>query len=101
MDPHLLKTAAPVFAALGDKTRLRLVIQLGTEGPLSITRLTAENQVTRQAVTKHLHVLARSGIAHSSKLGRERIWELEPRALLTVRDYLNQISAEWMKRWVA
>jgi DNA-binding transcriptional ArsR family regulator len=86
---------APVFAALGDETRLRLVNRLSAEGPLSIARLTAGGGVTRQAVTKHLQVLAEAGLAHSSQLGRERIWELEPRPLLTAREYLARISAQW------
>jgi len=84
-----------VFAALGDETRLGIVTRLSTEGPLSITRLTIGRGVTRQAVTKHLHVLAQAGLAHSSHVGREHIWELEPRPLLTAREWLNQISAQW------
>ena len=94
-DARRLVAAAPIFAALGDETRLRLVTRLSTEGPLSIARLTAGGRVTRQAVTKHLHVLAQAGVAHSSQLGRERIWELEPQPLLTARDSLDQISAQW------
>ncbi|MGH7881308.1 MAG: ArsR/SmtB family transcription factor [Candidatus Dormibacteraceae bacterium] len=95
LDPHSLEATVPVFAALGDETRLRLVTRLSTEGPLSITRLTTGGSVTRQAVTKHLHVLAQAGICSQLAAGRERIWELEPRPLLTARDNLNQISAEW------
>lgn len=93
--PEELTAAAPVFAALGDETRLGIVTRLCAEGPLSITRLTAGRGVTRQAVTKHLHVLADAGLAHSFQVGRERIWELEPRSLLTARECLNQISAQW------
>ena len=90
-----LAASAPVFAALGDETRLGIVTRLCVEGPLSITRLTAGRGVTRQAVTKHLHVLAQAGLAHSSPSGRERIWELEPRPLLSARECLTQISAQW------
>jgi len=86
---------APVFAALGDETRLRLVTRLSAEGPLSIARLTAGGAITRQGVTKHLRVLAEAGLARSSQLGRERIWELEPRPLLTARECLDQVSAQW------
>lgn len=93
--PDELAAAAPVFAALGDETRLGLVTRLCAEGPLSIARLTAGRGVTRQAVTKHLHVLAQAGLARSFQLGRERIWELEPRQLLTARECLSQISARW------
>ena len=72
-----LSNAAPIFAALGDETRLRIVARLSTDGPMSITRLTAGASVTRQAVTKHLQVLAGAGLACSSRSGRERLWELE------------------------
>jgi len=93
--PDELAAAAPIFAALGDETRLGIVTRLCAEGPLSIARLTAGRGVTRQAVTKHLRVLAEAGLAHSSQLGRERIWELEPQPLLTARECLSQISAQW------
>lgn len=92
---RLPAAAVPVFAALGDETRLRLVTRLGAEGPLSITRLAAGGGVTRQAVTKHLHVLAHAGLARSSQMGRERIWTLEPRPLLTARECLDRLSAHW------
>jgi DNA-binding transcriptional ArsR family regulator len=88
-------TAAPVFAALGDPTRLRLLTALSSGEPLSITRLTAGGTVSRQAVTKHLHVLAKVGIARSTQLGRERVWELEAESLLGARQWLNQISEQW------
>ena len=93
--PEELAAAAPVFAALGDETRLGIVTRLCAEGPLSIARLTVGGRVTRQAVTKHLHVLADAGLAHSSQTGRERIWKLEPQPLLTARECLSQISAQW------
>jgi DNA-binding transcriptional ArsR family regulator len=87
--------AAPVFAALGDETRLRLVVRLSREGPLSIVQLTQGGPVTRQAVTKHLHVLAGAGITRCRQSGRERIWELEPEALRAARAYLESVSAQW------
>jgi len=87
--------AAPVFAALGDATRLRLVARLGAEGPLSITRLSEGAGITRQAVTKHLRALGHAGLARDAPQGRERIWELEPRRLELARRYLSQVSAEW------
>jgi DNA-binding transcriptional ArsR family regulator len=95
LDRRRLTGAAPVFAALGDETRLRLVTRLSAEGPLSIARLTAGSSVTRQAVTKHLRVLAEAGLAHSAQSGRERIWELEPQPLLSARECLSEISAQW------
>lgn len=90
-----LRRSAPVFAALGDPTRLRLVARLGSDGPLSIARLTAGTDVTRQAVTKHLHVLADAGLARGIRRGRERLWQLQPEQLQQARRALELISRQW------
>ena len=90
-----LAEAAPVFAALGDETRLRLVSRLCVDGPLSITHLSEGTGVTRQAITKHLDALADAGVARSSWQGRERIWEIEPRRVKKAQRYLDQISDQW------
>ena len=90
-----LGDSAPVFAALGDPTRLRLVARLSTDGPLSITRLSADVDVTRQAVTKHLLALESAGLARPRRQGREQIWELETRRLAQARQALDVISGQW------
>jgi DNA-binding transcriptional ArsR family regulator len=87
--------AAPVFAALGETTRLRLVAKLCAEGPLSISRLSEGTGVTRQAITKHLQTLEDAGLVHGTRAGRERIWELEPRRLEKARRCLDLISTQW------
>jgi DNA-binding transcriptional ArsR family regulator len=87
--------SAPIFAALGDGTRLRLVSRLCAGGPMSIARLTAGTHVTRQAVTKHLLVLAGAGLVRGRRQGRQRLWELEPRQLEAARRYLDVISQRW------
>src|SRR5258708_9475222 len=86
---------APVFAALGDQTRLALVARLSSDGPLSITRLTAGSAVTRQAITKHLDVLAAAGLVSDVRRGRERIWELELERMEGARTYLEHVSKRW------
>jgi DNA-binding transcriptional ArsR family regulator len=89
------RTSAPIFAALGDQTRLEIVSRLCISGPMSIARLTAGTSVTRQAVTKHLRVLAKAGLACSSRAGRESVWELERRPLDDARKCLEEISSQW------
>jgi DNA-binding transcriptional ArsR family regulator len=90
-----LARAAPLFAALGDGTRLALVDRLGAHGPLSIARLTNGTAITRQAVTKHLYILADAGFVHTSRRGRERIWTLDPARLDEARRCLDQIAQQW------
>lgn len=90
-----LADAAPVFAALGDETRLRVVGRLCEDGPLSTTRLTEGATVSRQAVTKHLQALEDAGLVRSARSGRERIWQIEPARLAVARDYLERIAVRW------
>jgi DNA-binding transcriptional ArsR family regulator len=91
----LADRSAPIFAALGDPTRLAIVSRLANEGPLSISRLTAGTPVTRQAITKHLQVLATAGLVLDERRGRERVFALEPTPLADAQRQLNQISARW------
>jgi DNA-binding transcriptional ArsR family regulator len=86
---------APVFAALGDGTRLRLVTRLCEDGPLSIARLSDGAGMTRQAITKHLNALADAGVVRGTRRGRERVWELRPRRLEVASRYLDQVSGQW------
>lgn len=85
----------PILAALGDESRLQIVIKLCRNGPQSITMLTEGADISRQGVTKHLHALNRAGVLRSERRGRERIWKLDPKRLEEVRRYLAQISQQW------
>jgi DNA-binding transcriptional ArsR family regulator len=93
--PAALSASAPVFAALGDATRLRLVTVLCAGSALSIAKLTAGTAISRQAVTKHLQVLADAGLVHDLRQGRERLWEFTPARLDEARQALDAISAQW------
>jgi DNA-binding transcriptional ArsR family regulator len=87
--------AVPVFAALGDATRLRLIGRLSADGPLSITHLSEGTGVTRQAITRHLYALGEAGLVRAARHGREQIFELDLKRLEKARSYLDQISAQW------
>ena len=90
-----LPGSAAIFAALGDETRLGLVSRLCDEGPLSIARLTGGFDITRQAITKHLRVMEEAGLVRSARVGRQTVYELEPRRVEQVRRHLDRISQEW------
>jgi DNA-binding transcriptional ArsR family regulator len=93
-----LKGAAPLFAALGDSMRLALVVRLSAGGRQSIARLTVGSAVTRQAITKHLHVLSAAGLVRHTRRGRERIWQLAPARLEIAHKFLAEISHQWDTR---
>lgn len=88
-------TLANVFAALGDPTRLRIVAVLCAGGAFSIAQLTADTDMTRQGVTKHLQVLAAAGVVHGVKAGRERLWQLDPQQIAAAKRTLETIGREW------
>jgi len=90
-----LQGPARVFAALGDESRLRLVARLCAGGPTSIAQLTAGSGVTRQAITKHLHVLADAGLVRGLHQGRECLWNVKRQKLEATRRYLDVISRQW------
>ncbi len=87
--------AAPLFAALGDTTRLALVRRLSVDGPLSITRLSQGSGMTRQAITRHLHSLERAGLVRDTRQGREHVFSLDLKRLDVARRYLDHVSAQW------
>jgi DNA-binding transcriptional ArsR family regulator len=90
-----LSEAVPVFAALGDPTRLSLLGRLSVDGPLSITRLSEGTGVTRQAITRHLYALGDAGLVRNARRGRERVWELDLKRLEEAKRCLDQIAAQW------
>ncbi len=87
--------AAPLFDALGDPNRLRIVTRLCDGGPSSTSQVTQAVSITRQAATKHLTLLEAAGLVASSRRGRERIWTLQTAPLVQAGDYLTQLSRRW------
>ena len=90
-----LRRNAPLFAALGDDTRLTLLVKLGDGQLLSITRLTEGSTFTRQAITKHLRILEDAGLVRGVRRGRESLFQLETKSLGEARDALDTISRQW------
>ena len=93
--PRSSQAIANVFAALGDPTRLKLVAALCAGGAFSIAHLTANTDISRQGVTKHLKVLAEAGVARDVKMGRERLWQLEPNQISEAKHALEAIGQQW------
>ena len=82
------RAPAPVFAALGDETRLALVVKLCGGQPRSIAQLT-------EAITKHLRILENAAIVHSIRRGRESLFEFDPQPMEEIKEYLDLVSEQW------
>src|SRR5208282_5596670 len=89
------QTRAPIFAALGDETRLSLVGKLCARRSYSISQLTHGSKLTRQAITKHLRVLESVGIVRSVRSGRESLFEFDPQPIEGIKEYLDFVSLQW------
>jgi DNA-binding transcriptional ArsR family regulator len=89
------RSHVPVFSALADETRLSLVAKLCNGQPHSISRLAERSKLSRQAITKHLHVLENAGIVHSVRTGRERRFALDPEPIEEIKEYLGLVSEQW------
>ena len=86
---------APVFAALGDATRLLLVAKLSGGQPYSISQLTRGTKLTRQAITKHLRVLENVGIVHCLRTGRESRFQFDLQPIVEMKEYIDFVSKQW------
>jgi DNA-binding transcriptional ArsR family regulator len=98
-DPNALHGAqaarAPLFAALGDGTRLRLIGSLSRGEPRSISDLSGGSRLTRQAITKHLRILEDVGLVRGERRGREILFRLTPGPFDAARKYLDHVSRQW------
>lgn len=93
--------AAPisaVFAALGDPLRATLLERLAADGRGTATSLTRITDVTRQAVDRHLRVLAGAGLVESRREGREVVYRLKPVTVARSAEWLEGLGRKWERR---
>jgi len=86
------------FAALADPTRRHILELLARDGPSTATALAGELDISRQAVSKHLQLLAGAGVADSRRIGRETRFEANPNGLGDVQRWITRIEAGWTDR---
>lgn len=91
-------TLDALFAAVADPTRRSLLARLRSNGPQSATRLVAGTAVSRQAIVKHLQVLADAGLVDATRVGREVLYAARPEALTAGVAWLVETGADWDRR---
>lgn len=84
-----------VFRALGDPTRAELLSWLASEGQASASRLTSFISISRQAVDRHLRVLAGAGLVTSRRSGREVLYSVQPGTVRKSAAWLEQLGHAW------
>lgn len=93
--PPPIGACAAIFAALGDETRLSMLAKLAKGQPQSISRLTSDTSLSRQAVSRHLRVLEEAGIVESVRVGRESRFQFLPDSMTDANRYLELVSRQW------
>jgi len=88
----------PIFAALADPTRRQLLTNLAENSPKTATQLATEYPITRQAILKHLTILAEAGLVTVRQQGRDKQYTLTPEPLGEVEQWVKAISMSWEAR---
>ena len=86
-----------VFHALGDPTR-RAIVEKISAGPVSVSRLAKPLDITLAAVLQHLQVLEKSGLVHTTKIGRVRTCRIEPAGLTVAERWIGARRSLWERR---
>jgi DNA-binding transcriptional ArsR family regulator len=89
-----------VFSALADSTRRQLFRAVAQRAPVTATELAADLPITRQAVAKHLTLLADAGLVVPRRVGRETQYEARPANLDEVTRWVAETGAAWDERLV-
>lgn len=95
----VMRPDVAIFSALADPTRLELVERLQRADALATTELAEGTGLTRQAVKKHLDVLAHAGLVQGTRDGRRRLWRLDPAPLSSVQNWAEGIRTQWEARF--
>lgn len=82
------QVSGAAWHALGDSSRRAIVGRLA-DRPLAVGDLAEELPISRPAVSQHLKVLKAAGLVTDRADGTRRIYQLEPAAILALRDQLD------------
>jgi DNA-binding transcriptional ArsR family regulator len=90
---------APIFAALADPMRRKLLVNLAENSPRTATQLAKEYpHITRQGILKHLNILEDAGLVAVYQKGREKRYTFTPQPLSELEQWVKDLSAKWDER---
>ena len=96
MPPDIESIAEQVFAALADPTRRAILAALATEGPATATDLAGRLPITRQAIAKHLALLAEVGLVTAEHGERRRVrYRLRSEPMRVAQQFLAALARDW------
>jgi DNA-binding transcriptional ArsR family regulator len=99
MTPDIEAIAEQVFVALADPTRRAILAALAADGPSTATDLAARLPITRQAIAKHLVLMAEAGLVTPEPGGRRRVcYRLRSAPVQLAQQYLAALAHDWDDR---
>jgi DNA-binding transcriptional ArsR family regulator len=93
---HRVATGTDAFRAIADPTR-RAILDRLRRGPAPVNELAAKFLQSRPAISKHLRVLRVAGIVREDRVGRERLYRLQPERLLEVASWIGEYATFWQR----
>jgi len=90
------RTQVDVFRAVADPTR-RAILDRLRAGPAPVNALAADFEQSRPAISKHLRVLRQARLVHEERVGRERLYQLDPAPLQQVAGWIEGYRAFWLR----
>jgi DNA-binding transcriptional ArsR family regulator len=91
---HRARAHADVFRAISDPTR-RAILDRLRAGPAPVNALASDFAQSRPAISKHLRVLRSAKLVGEERVGRERVYHLQPAALQQVHSWIEGYRAFW------
>jgi DNA-binding transcriptional ArsR family regulator len=96
MPPDVESIAEQVFVALADPTRRAILAALAAEGPATVTDLAGRLPITRQAIAKHLTLLAEVGLVTAEPAERRRVrYRLRSAPMQAAQQFLAALARDW------
>jgi DNA-binding transcriptional ArsR family regulator len=94
--PEIEAVAEEVFTALADPTRREILAALASGGPATATDLATRLPITRQAIAKHLALLAEAGLVSSEPGERRRVrYRLRSAPMQVAQQFLAALARDW------
>jgi DNA-binding transcriptional ArsR family regulator len=94
--PEAEAVAEQVFVALADASRRAILAALAAGGPATATDLAGRLPITRQAIAKHLALLAGAGLVRAEPGERRRVrYRLRPAPMQVAQQFLAALARDW------
>ncbi len=94
----LYNSGMDIFSALADPTRRKIIELLAHHGHLTATEISDEFDMTPPAISQHLKILREADLVQMEKHAQQRIYRINPQAMLELEGWARQLAELWSQR---